>query len=820
MTSMGIQYEECRKHIEALCEWYESRAGDRNEATTRLQLVDRLFFDCLGWDRGDGVELEDEEAGEYAGYVFSTSKDVLIVEAKREGNDFELPAGSTRLRYAIPSLMRDYPNLKKSIKQVVNYCWERGVPYAAVSNGHQLVAFVAYRNDGVRPLEGKALVFPSLRYMLENFLELWQAVSKAGVAENKIYGRLVTDSAPDLPPKLWASIHGYPGKKERNVFQAELLNLSELVIEDVVKTPNIEKRFLEECYCTSEVLSQYSRLSRDVLAARYSALFDIDNPGPATEPIRTKKGISNDLLAESLSRRPVLLLGDVGVGKTSFQRHLILIDAKEILGDGITLYVNLGVKGTLSHDIKLFIVDEFEQQLLKEYGIYIRDARFSRGVYDRELKLMEREIYGDPTAIDQAELDRKRDAYLAEKRADKVEHLRRSIDHLAKARRKQIVIFLDNTDQRDAKDQDRAFLVAQEMAETWGAAVYLPIRPSTFYVSKRFGAASGYHAKAFTISPPRADEVIEKRLKFAQKFTSGEIPLQLNSGTQLGVKMSKLGLLIQVLLDSLDHSDDLYEIIDNVSDGNIRLALDLVKQFFGSGHIDTKKIYDKAMSPDGYIVPAHEFLRAVIFGDAAYYDPSTSPVVNMYDLRWDDPKEHFLLPVMLGTIESMKSAASAQGFVEARTLYQRLQGYGYSPDQIDHAISRSLAKNLLESPARRSPKVGQSSVQYIRSTSFGLYHVFKLSCAFSYVDAVAIDIPILDQKVRRTIRVVDQGELADRLDRVMRLSYYFDECWKSVPNGIQGYDWAEANKALLSDMVRVRESSERNRNKKQRPRAD
>src|SRR4051794_23124704 len=104
MSTAIPQYEECRKKLDELIDWDQSHPGDRNEATTRLQLVDRLFFDCLGWDRTEGVELENEEKKEYAGYLFSTTKDVLIVEAKREGQYFEVPAGKVRIKYSIPSL--------------------------------------------------------------------------------------------------------------------------------------------------------------------------------------------------------------------------------------------------------------------------------------------------------------------------------------------------------------------------------------------------------------------------------------------------------------------------------------------------------------------------------------------------------------------------------------------------------------------------------------------------------------------------------------------------------------------------------------------
>jgi hypothetical protein len=43
MASIGTQYEECRKNLEELCKWYDEHPGDRNEATTRLQLLIASF---------------------------------------------------------------------------------------------------------------------------------------------------------------------------------------------------------------------------------------------------------------------------------------------------------------------------------------------------------------------------------------------------------------------------------------------------------------------------------------------------------------------------------------------------------------------------------------------------------------------------------------------------------------------------------------------------------------------------------------------------------------------------------------------------------
>lgn len=72
-----------------------------------------------------------------------------------------------------------------------------------VTNGHQIVAFVATRSDGLPPLEGKALVFTSLDSMLANFHELWQALSKPGVEEKHLLSRLIGGILPDIPPKTF-----------------------------------------------------------------------------------------------------------------------------------------------------------------------------------------------------------------------------------------------------------------------------------------------------------------------------------------------------------------------------------------------------------------------------------------------------------------------------------------------------------------------------------------------------------------------------------------------------------------------------------------
>lgn len=211
-------YEDGRTNLEKLIEWYSSKAGSRNESTTRLQMIDRLLFEYLGWSKDDAV-CEEPHGGDFADYTLSAPRRILIVEAKKEGDYFELPAEKPRLEYALSSLTRDFESLRKAIQQCAGYCQTRGVPFAVVTNGHQMVAFIATRSDGLPPLEGKALVFTSLDSMLANFHDFWQALSKPGVEEKHLLSRLIGGILPDIPPKLSTSIALYPGVKARNPFQ-------------------------------------------------------------------------------------------------------------------------------------------------------------------------------------------------------------------------------------------------------------------------------------------------------------------------------------------------------------------------------------------------------------------------------------------------------------------------------------------------------------------------------------------------------------------------------------------------------------------------
>jgi len=804
VSSSMSDYETCQQNIANLAVWYGANAGTRNEATTRLHLIDRLLFDCLGWNR-DHVIAEERLENQYADYTFAFPRRLLIVEAKKEGTYFELPIGNDRIEYSIQSMFRTSAPLKSAMEQVAAYCQSRGVPYAVVTNGHQLVAFTASRDDGLPPSEGSCLVFPSLEFMSAGFVHLWNALSRGAVEKQMIRGRLLGTAVPKLAPKLANRIANYPGTKARNPFQASLQDVSELVLEDLVSTRELEPTFIRECYCQSGALSQHSHLNRSILRTRYAALFDSQHPGPALVPAIEKSGTSPDLLAESLARRPILLIGDVGVGKTTFIRHLLYVEAEHLKQTAIPLYLDLGRKGALTSELKPLILDDLERQLREQHGIDVQSDRLVRQVYSRDLNRFQHGIFGrlrtrKPKVYEEKELQ-----FLDEFLRNREEHLRLSLEYLSRSMSRQIIIFLDNTDQRNDRDQEDAFLIAQEISERWPAIVFLPLRPETFHASRKRGALTGYHTRAFTVSPPRIDRVLQKRLAFGLKITRGDIPLS-GLSSAITIRLEALQTLMECFLHSLGRSTELIPCIDNMAGGNVRLALDLLKGFFGSGHVDTEKII-QTYRYDDYVVPLHEFLRAVVYGDCEHYDPDRSLVANLFDIGSVDIREHFLMPAILGYLYAPGGDSTEEGFVPGRSVYEKFQAVGFTAEQVDFALVRAHNKKLIETAARVAPERGTAEFNVVRVTSVGAYHLLTLVGLFAYLDAVVVDTPILDTDSYHVI--TNCGEIRARLERAQVFGSYLDRAWKATPPVPGVFDWATASADLNQEITRIREGLDR-----------
>ena len=349
------------------------------------------------------------------------------------------------------------------------------------------------------------------------------------------------------------------------------------------------------------------------------------------------------------------------VGKTSFLKHLMYVSAFEEFRNALYIYIDFGSQGALTESLRDFVLNELERQLLARHEIDVHEDAFIRGVYHSEIVRFQRGIFGRLREKDGTAYEKKLLEFLQEKTQDRDDHLKRSVAHIADGRKKQIILVLDNADQRDYDVQQQVFIIAENFAKEWRAAVFVAVRPQTFYKSKQAGSLTAYPHRVFTIAPPRVDHVIQRRLQFALDIAKGRI--QAEKFTNVNFRLENIAAFLRALLDSLARNTDLVEFLSNITAGNIRAVVDFVAGFIGSANVNTEKIIDIVEREGQYTIPVHEFWKAALLGEYSYYDPSSSLALNVFDVSGANQDEHFLLPMVLGFLDTDGKHKTKEGFV-------------------------------------------------------------------------------------------------------------------------------------------------------------
>ena len=159
------------------------------------------------------------------------------------------------------------------------------------------------------------------------------------------------------------------------------------------------------------------------LKARYDAMFDRQQHSPNVKPVQAGKNtptFTPDAVIELHLRRPVVLIGDVGVGKTSFLKHLMYVSAFEEFRNALYIYIDFGSQGALTESLRGFVLNELERQLLTRHEIDVYEDAFIRGVYHSEIVRFQRGIFGRLRERDGTAYEKKLLEFLQEKTQDRM----------------------------------------------------------------------------------------------------------------------------------------------------------------------------------------------------------------------------------------------------------------------------------------------------------------------------------------------------------------------------------------------------------------
>ena len=755
-----------------------------NEAQNRFHFVDRLLKECLGWQHSDmDVETSDGVGGRLDYQLGKPAKAVL--EAKRQAVEFaDLPAGiPSRVRKIAP-LIAASANFKDAVEQVVTYCAFKGAQIAIVCNGPQLAIFQAITPGG-SPLEGECFLFNGFDNYVENFPLIWSLLSPEGITENRAYRDLALFRNPRIPPKASSAIEESTGFRYRSALQENLRALSSLLLEEIEDNPKLKTAFYRECYVPMEANTRHLLLSKGIIASRYKRVGD-DGIIPSDFRHRIALDDSGNPEFSALfgksSSRPIVVIGDVGVGKSSFFENLLLSISSTETGEYFVINIDLGTKATLSEFLEEYILDVIPKTLKRDYGISLEDRDFVTELYQDDLVDFDKSIRGSLKSVDPQAYEAERLKFLVDKIGQRDRHLHASLAHLVNKCGKQIILIIDNADQRSFEIQQEAFLIAQELAATRNLLVFVALRPSTFFLSKTTGALAAYQNRLLTISPPAADQVIEKRLHFALRIAQGEVEEGFLEGIQLN--FGNVVTFLNATLRAVRYNDPIRRFLINITGGNTRAVIELITSFCGSPNVDADKIVREESKKGAYKIPLHEFSKHALLGEYAYFHAQSSHVgFNLFDVTAADPREHFLSSIIVAFLSSNAAMKDNDGFMAGAVILEESRKLGFNDDQTRMTLKKLAKKKLIETPHAHYREIQVSENEppdsfYYRATSIGVYHVVFWAASFAFLDATSIDTPIFDEAVR--LKVMERAssfEIRRRYEKAIAFRTYLEDQW-------------------------------------------
>lgn len=780
---MRAQFEitDGRERLKRIVASFPPASAHWNEAQNRFQFIDRLLTECMGWEKPHIRVESTDEAGGRADYLLG-SPPRAVVEAKKEALIWNtLPTGDASKVRKLRPLLEASKEFREVVHQVIPYCSIRGVPIAVVCNGPQLAIMQAIL-IGQSPLDGECYFFNGFQSYIDDFTLLWTLLSPEGVVENRALRELSRHRTPRIPAKASQAIPEPNRYRYRDPVQEELRQLGSLLLEEIEDNPDLRAEFFTECYVPIEANNRHLLLSKQIIGARYKRV-GVDNIAPASLDSATQSGQLSDSFTTGAGSRPIIVVGDVGVGKSSFFENLYLKISKQDRVNTYFITVNLGIKATLTADLKTFVLELIPTVLRQKYGVDIFDRDFVQAAYHEELKAFDRTTDGALKGVDDTEYLRARIKFLNSKTAKIDAHLLAALAHIAHGRKKRIILVLDNADQRSFSIQQEAFLIAQELAATRNLFVFVALRPSTFYLSKTTGALAAYQNKLLTISPPPADIVIEKRIAFALRVAEGQAAPAALEGIKLNLK--RMVEFLRATLRSVRTNDEIRQFLSNITGGNTRAVIELITTFCGSPNVEAKKIIELEETRGNYLVPLHEFTKHALLGDYAYFNPHSSLVAcNIFDVTSADPREHFLCALIVGYISSNLGTRDNDGFVHGAAIVAEMLKLNFLEDQTLSAIYRLASKRLIETPHAHYREVPLADGEnpenlYFRATTVGIYHVRFWAGSFAFIDATSTDTPIFDENVRQTVaEAASSFEIKSRWKRATAFRDYLDAQWR------------------------------------------
>lgn len=740
-------FSRIRADLEAACE-----AG-LNESDVRLRVIDRMLIEVLGWDR-ENIRTEQSSLEGYLDYLLlgQGNRGQMVIEAKRAGL---LQPDTANKNRAVLSLKGPVLKpLETAVKQAISYSSTCGVPFSAVSDGSSWLFFRSSRIDGVSPLDGKAILFPDLQSLSDNFPEFYELGSYRGLIErtNQVRLNRVEGQSPQLEEQQFIVS---PSDRAKMLARSDEAKDAALLFKQFFSklSDSGDREMLRECFADTPQSDTADYDMQKIVEKLVNTMVAIEtSEGKAIEE-EIERAIASE---ESQS---ILIVGNKGSGKSTFIDRFFQIILEPTLKEqcivtAVDLQGHLGHRADLINWANRTLIDALEKEIYAHepptydemLGVFFGDYKaWSAGpylhLYDSD-KNQFKIKFGE-------HMDRIR-------REEPERYIRMLLKRSFASQKKLPCLIFDNADQFDPGTQDAVFQMAHALGREAPSLTIVPITDRTIWRLSKAGALQSYPAKQFYLPSPDVKRVLSKRVAFVRKKLEQEPQAALRYFSARGykVRLEDLGAFAGAIEEIFINNDFVSDLIGRLSNYDIRRMLELAERVFLSPEIKIDDILKSAFGGAAITSDTYRAHRAILKGENDRYSESENSFV--CNLFWTDkskPSTPLLALYILWLLDQRKSNVEAD--IEAKTwavseLAAFLAVCSVEQDSLLRIINRLYDRRLIEEVDPTVEIITESSQISIKES--GAAHIDLALRSETYIEQMALATGINSQALHSELR--------------------------------------------------------------------
>jgi hypothetical protein len=462
---------------------------------------------------------------------------------------------------------------------------------------------------------------------------------------------------------------------------------------------------------------------------------------------------------KKLEHKVLLIVGGVGVGKTTFIDHLQYSALPEEVIKG-TLWIRVNMNNAPISEDEIY--NWFRSEIVNGCRAAYPEIDFDeldtiKALFSVEVRRFEKGI---------GALHKHDQSLYNEKLAEKLSDLSDDPHQLAVAytrycateRRKLPIIVVDNCDKRTLDHQLLMFEVAQWTQREFRVLVILPLREETYdnYRDKP-PLDTAIKELVFRIEPPPFQNVLISRVQMAmndlKKSGSTTYHYDLPNGFHVEYPQSDKAYYLTTIVQAIfEHDLQLRRIILGLSGRNIRRALEMFLEICQSGHITEDVIFRIRQSEGKLALPLLFVERVLLRMNRRFYDSDKSYIKNLLaaDVKDSNPN-HFTRLLILRWLYghfNQQDAPGLKGYFPLKALIDELSLFGIEPAMLRREVG-FLTKSHCIMTEDFSNEIASDEV-LIRLAPAGFVHLDLMSSA-TYLASVAEDTYFYKEQTAQTV---------------------------------------------------------------------